>query len=870
MLLKTKLFVPKPPASIVQRERLTQILDAGIERKLTVVRAPAGFGKTSLVAHWITQRDYRVGWVSLDSADSDPARFTRHLIAAARQLHPTTCHALDLNDATQTQTLADVLPVLINDLAELRERSVLVLDDYHLIDHPDIHDGMTLLLEHTPQKLHLILMTRGEPALSLLPRLRVRGQVNEIASADLRFTTDEAAQFLQNMGVRVTAQQVALLEQRIEGWVAGLQLAAVTMQGRDDVAQFIDTLSGRHQYIVDYLAEEALRQRSADTRQFLLQTSVLEELTADLCNAVTQRTDSQHILARLQRQNLFIIPLDETGEWYRYHQFFDDFLGSQLERHAPDHIPELNRRAADWFLAHDQPRIGIKHLLIAQDYTTAATQITNLMGQLIVSGELAIVDKWLSQLPTTLIEESVALSLGYALTRVRAGDWRTAAARLEKLVVDAPPNLQALRLLIESEIALRRDQLPLAIDRAEQALRLLSPSLLRTHVVHQLLHQYALAGDLVNVRRMYEDLTVTIAPTVYAELNQLVEQGDSALSLGRLHEAARHYRQGIRRAGLSSLEQLPIVGAMHVGLGRVLHEWGEWAEAEKQLKHGLTLIHDTTLTGRQLLASTTLHRLMRRRGVQNSPYLAQAKTLIRAFNIAQLSAMFAAVEAEAALRRGDVEVATRWVRESQLPVAGVLVHLHTLEYRIMAEVLLARDRFVEALQLLTAIEAAAAAADQRLLLVEVIILQAVVLHRQGEEAQAVVLMRRGVTSAEVEAIIRPFTHYPKETIHLLRQLTDLDGFLPDFVDDLLTALGVPDAPTHTPDSVAPLLDALTDRELDVLTYLVQGYSNQAIADAMFVAVSTVRTHLRNLYGKLDARSRTHAIVRARELNLVST
>ncbi len=879
MLLKTKLYTPQAPTNFVPRPRLLQQLDNALHNRLTIVRAPAGFGKTTLVADWVAVRKLPTGWLSLDSADSDPSRFTRHLIAAARQISPTSCGAIDLHDLSNPLSLTDILPIFINDLADLAQHSILVLDDYHLVDSAKIQAGIGMLLEHTPINLHLIMTARGIPALTNLPRLRVRGQMVEIDSADLRFTPSEAAQFLSAVGLNLSASQVATLEERTEGWIAGLQLAAVSMHGREDIAGFIDALSGRHQYIVDYLAEEALGQSSAEIQQFLLETCVLDRLNASLCNAVTQREDSQRILNQLHRQSLFIIPLDDHGEWYRYHHFFDDFLAAQLERTAPATISALNRRAAAWFLQKNEPRTAIEHLLKAQDFAAAVEQISLLLPQMVAGGETNIVAQWLAQIPTAVIDASPALLVGHALIRVQMRDLRTAETAIEKVQTqpDLPPFLTAVIALIQSQIALMRDQLPTAIDRARASLDLLELTPLRTHVAYHLLTLYSLTGDLVAMRYVYDDLAATTAPSVRAELNQLVEQGDSAIALGLLHDAARRYRQGIQLAGFKNLEGLPIVGAMRVGLGRVLLEWGEWESAELQIKHGLTLLANTTLHGARIVGMTNLHRVLQQRGdtAAAAAKLAEAGTLIRSFNISQLNALFAAVEAEFALNRGDKEAASRWLRDCRLPIEGELVHFHTAEYRVLAQVLLAHERVAEAIIVLSAIEAAAREAEQQLLLVEALTLRGIGLARIGKEEEAVAVMRDAVESAESEGYIRPFLNHPAETTKLLQkvQKTDLAGFLPDYVDDLLNALGVTEPLIADGDEVAadaiPLLNTLTDRELDVLTYLVRGYSNQAIADAMFVAVSTTRTHLRNLYAKLDARSRTHAIARARELHLVS-
>lgn len=881
MLIKTKLFPPQPPPTFVPRQRLLQKLDAGAQGRLTAVHAPAGFGKTALVVNWLATRDEPVAWLSLETADSDPTRFTRYLIAALRIIHPATCAAIDLNDDGSVFAVNNLLPVLVNDLAELARPSLLVLDDYHLIDNADIHKALDLLLEHMPPNLKLVLISRGIPPLSLLPRLRVRRQANELGTADLRFTNEEVAQFLQNMGLALTPEQVDQLEARTEGWVAGLQLAAVSMQGRDDIGSFMESLNGRHRYIVDYLAEEALQQCSADTQQFLLQTCVLTRLSADLCNAVTQRRDSQQVLEQLHRQNLFIVPLDQTRTWYRYHHFFDDFLAAQLESRAPERIPELNQRAADWLIAHDEPRAAIQHLLAAGNFEQAGQHIATRIRQMVAGGEATILDDWLAQLPADVMATSPLLLLGQALIRARQGDWQTAQANLAQTETAGDAFLTAVFYLVQSEIALRQENLPQAITHAQRSLAQSGTLPVRLHISQHLLTLYRLSGALSAMRQMYEETAVGNASLLSLGFDHLVDQGDSALLMGRLHAAAAAYRQGLQQAKLQNATWLPIIGALHIGLGRVLLLWGEWQTAETHLQQGLAMLGDKIRHIAKINGLLSLHFLLQQKGemAAAADWLAQAEQLAYSVQIPTVNAIFQAFRAESALQRGDMAAAMRWVRQSRLPLPPAPIEQHTIEYRVMATILLAQGQLVEALRLLDALEAAARAADLRLLRVDALILRACVLAKQAQPAAALATMQTAVAAAEVEGMVRPFHNaaygIAGETavVTLLRQLrqTDLSGFLPDFVDELLTSLATETRPeTAEPPAtdVAPLLDPLTDRELDVLTHLVQGLSNQAIAEAMFVAVTTVRTHLRNLYSKLDAHSRTHAIARAIELNLV--
>lgn len=888
MLLKTKLYFPQPRPDFISRPRLLQQLDDGLQTKLTVVRAPAGYGKTTLVTDWISQRDIPIGWLSLDSADSDPTTFAKYLIAAAQQIQPTCCAEIN----TPSVTLNDILPVFINDLFELEADSLLVLDDYHLIQNDDVHQAVAYLLDNMPPRLHLLMTTRSVPALGLLPRLRVRGEMVEVDAAALRFTDDEAAQFLSSMRLSLTPEQVSLLGSRTEGWIAGLQLVAVSMQGRSDTDGFIEALSGRHQYIVDYLVEEALGQSSAELQQFLLDTCILKRFNASLCDAVRECEDSQQRLEELKRKNLFLIPLDNERHWFRYHHIFDQFLNGQLAKTAPHRTAELHHRAAGWFIEAGDARTATDHFLSAQAYAEAAELIANLMPQVVAGGEVDVIKRWLAQLPPNVFAATPVLLAMRALIDVRAGEWRSAqqdVARLQAMD-NLDPSIAGIVTLTASEIAMMQDDIPSAIELAERALQQFEPSSMKLHTANRLLNLYLLSGDLTEMRRIQAEIEPTVSPTLEDELHQLLLQAEMAFAVGLLHDAARLQQQGLQKARLANVMPLPIVGALQVGLGRVRFEWGDLDEAESLLVKGLETLMATLFHNQRISGTLSLYSVKRLQGdmAQAAKQLAQAGTLLRRFNVAKANAVMDAHEAQFALYQGDLQQATRWLRACGLSIEGENVQHHTMEYLVVANVLSAHGEMAQALPLLQQIEAVCREAQLRSRLVQALVAQAAVQLLAGNGEAAIAAMREGVKSAEPENIVRPFLEHAEPAKLLLQEIRQhkLDGFLSDFVDDLLGALGVdldtatrshqsaitqpikPLRPASDAADTVPLLDPLTEREMDVLGYLAQGLSNQAIADAMFVAVSTTRTHLSNLYSKLDARSRTHAVMRARELNLI--
>ncbi|MEM9505689.1 MAG: helix-turn-helix transcriptional regulator, partial [Cyanobacteria bacterium P01_E01_bin.43] len=430
-LLETKFFAPRWHQGRVSRPRLINRINP--QRKLTLVSAPAGFGKTTLLAEWIAAVPTRpVAWVSLDANDNDPAVFWTYLLTTLQNSHPSIgARSLQLLQSPQPPSIESVLMTLLNEVAAVEENVVLTLDDYHAIATPAIHDGMGFLLSHLPPQMHLILASRADPPLSLA-RLRSHGDLTELRVSDLRFTPDEAAAFLnQVMGLTISAADVAALEKRTEGWIAGLQLAALSLQGRENGADFVAAFSGGDRYIVDYLLEEVLQRQPEPVRHFLLQTAILERLSSDLCDAVTNQIGGQAMLETLERGNLFIVPLDNQRQWYRYHHLFADVLQAHALMESPEHLPELHERASNWYEQRALFAEAIRHALAAENFERAAMLIEQVWPTLRKRQQEATVLSWLKGLPDSLIRDRPVLSLVYALVLLNSGQIGEVEARLQ-------------------------------------------------------------------------------------------------------------------------------------------------------------------------------------------------------------------------------------------------------------------------------------------------------------------------------------------------------------------------------------------------------------------------------------------------------
>ena len=424
-ILATKLYIPPPRPKVVLRPRLIERLNEGLDRKLTLISAPAGFGKTTLVSEWVAGSERPAAWLSLDEGDNDPTRFLTYLVAALQTIAPDIGEGvLSVLQSPQPPPTESILTALLNEITAVPDDFVLVLDDYHVIDARPVDAALTFLLEHLPPQMHLVITTREDPQLPLA-RLRARGQLTELRAADLRFTPSEAAAFLNEvMGLNLSAEDIAALETRTEGWIAGLQLAALSMRGREDVPGFIRAFAGDNRYIVDYLVEEVLQRQPERVRSFLLQTSILDRLSGPLCDAVTGQEEGNALLEALERGNFFVVPLDDRRHWYRYHHLFADVLHAHLMAEQPDQVPTLHRRASEWYEQHGSAADAIRHALAAEDFERAADLVELAVPAMRRSRQEATLLGWLKALPDELIQCRPVLSVAYAGTLLQAASSR--------------------------------------------------------------------------------------------------------------------------------------------------------------------------------------------------------------------------------------------------------------------------------------------------------------------------------------------------------------------------------------------------------------------------------------------------------------
>ena len=874
-LLNTKLYMPPPRHDLVARPRLREKLDRSLRdgHPLTLVSAPAGYGKTTLVSAWLSDAKQPFTWFALDADDNDPVRFAVYLLAALQKIDPNTGQTAQTMLQTPGPPSPQVfLTSLINDIAARPDPFVLVLDDYHLIQALPIHQQLAFLLEHQPPQMHLVIITREDPLLPLA-RLRARGQITEIRQRDLKFTEEEATNFLrQVMQLDLSHQDIATLQQRTEGWIAGLQLAALSMQRSEDIRQFVTEFAGSHRYVLDYLVEEIFQRQTPEVQDFLLKTSILDRLTAPLCNAVAERDDSRDVLLALDQANLFIVRLDEARQWYRYHRLFRDLL--RIQQGALD-LASLHRRAARWFEQNGFPYEALDHVLMAEDWDGAERLMEPTAAQAINNGQFATLNRWLNALPEARLRGSSRLAAlkGWVLLSqgqfAAAGTWAGLAADL--LPPDAPPMSQALVACLQTYLAQIKSDIPQVIELAQRALALLEeedPHGLRGAALSNLASAQMDIGDIPAATRTLREL---------ARLGQAGGHPISAVSAlsnlawlehlqGKAREAIALCQQALGLCVDARGNPLPLAGQARVALGLIYYDLNELAHAQEHLVQGLELGRQLGPTSGAMQAVFTLARIQHLMG-ETETALATVASACRAasqLNLAQANVFVAAYEADFQLTLGNVQAAARWAETAGVLLTDSPVFIREAEYFTYARLLLAQNRPADAQTLLANLERYARSGGFVRSLITVCILQALAQQALGQKEQALARLEEAVRLAAPEGYRRAFLDEGQAVLALLPRVRHL---APNFVGDLLGGAPpepVRDRPAFMP---PPLVEPLSERELEVLGLVAEGLSNREIADKLFLSVGTVKTHIHNIYGKLGVTGRPQAIVRARELNL---
>jgi len=899
-LLATKLYFPTPRPHGVLRPRLIACLDAGLHRPLTLIAAPAGFGKTTLTSAWVASHDRPAAWLSLDAGDNDLARFLAYLVAALQTIaRHIGAGVSDLLRSPRPPPTESILTALLNEIAALPRDVVLVLDDYHVIEATPVDDALTFLVEHLPPPMHLVIATREDPPLPLA-RLRARGQLTEVRAADLRFTVAEAAEFLTHvMGLSLTATEIAALEERTEGWIAGLQLAALSMRGREDVAGFVRAFAGNHRYIADYLVEEVLQHQPAPIRSFLLQTAILERLYGPLCDAVTGQGGGGARLEGLERGNFFVVPLDDQRHWYRYHHLFADVLHAHLLDEQPGQVATLHRRASAWYELHDSSPDAIRHALAAGDFVRAADLIEPIWPAMGRSRQVATFLGWLKALPDALLHRRPVLGVAYAHALLGSGVFEGVEDRLRDAErwldtttdVCGRSDASAAGMVVVDEEAFRRLPGSIAIARAGQALAQGDVAATATYARRALalapeddylrrggaaaflgLASWA-SGDLEAAHRSYATGMAHLqrAGNIADAIGGAIALADLRIAQGRLGEAMNTYERGLRLATEQGSLVLQGAADMHVGMSELHRERGDFDAATQHLLRSQELGEHTGFPQNPYRWRVAMARVQEARGDLDGA-LALLDEAERRYvsdfypNVRPVAAMRARVWAA----QGRVSEALDWARARGLSAGDDLDYLREYEHITVARILIAeyeRDHanraLREAMELLERLLHAAEAGERTGSAIEILVLQALAHRIQGDIPAALVPLSRALILAEPEGYVRMFVGEGPPMATLLENAAK-HGIVPTYVHHLRTAYGT--IAERVPGKQG-LIEPLSERERDVLRLLRSDLNGPDIARELMVSLNTMHTHTKNIYSKLGVNTRRAAVRRAEELDL---
>lgn len=897
LLLSTKLYHPSLRPGFISRPRLLTKLNRGLSGRLTLISAPAGFGKTSLLAEWLQQEKEtaalcRFAWLSLDQNDNDLNRFLAYLIAAVQTV-TAACgqDALARLQSSESPSTADtILTMLINELSQLEDKIGLIMDDYHLISSPAIHTALHFLLDHLPPQLHLIIATRSDPPLALA-RWRARGLLNEIRAADLRFTAAETAAFLhQTLDYPLSEENMNRLAKRTEGWAAGLQLAALSLRHLDTAAadQFVINFGGSNRHIFDYLVEEVLQRQPRCVQQFLLYTTHLERLTASLCDAVTNLHEwdetqtaacaiaspltAQAILNYLTENNLFLVPLDTHGRWFRYHTFFAETVQARLQEIEPERLPQLHRRAGRWYAAHNDPEQAIRHALAAQDTELAADLIEQETERLWTQGHLDVALTWLSALPQETRLTRLRLGLLYSWLLYLHDRWDEAvenishlAASIEALALDAPH-----RRLIHGRYAAIQGAMSTQQQKAATTIRWMKMALadLPADDIHW--RQVAMVG--LGLAQLADGEAAAAMKTLHQTALTCEQHNDLYLAFAAWwHQLEACWAQGRLQVAAVCLQRiealaeqdegnwLNLMGHAAVGWGMLAYERNELKTAARYLTAALPQIWPGGQVRVVLAGYLTFAKVAQAQGdpEEMHRHLETAAQLVSQSNLTAEQPLLAATTARLLLAEEQL-LEAHWQLESQQITSELPADFrYEIGLLTLVRLYLAEHRSEEAIALLNRLQAPAQTAERHGSLIEIYLLQALALAQQQQLDRAVAVLQQALELAEPEPYGRLFINEGRPLRYLLRQLTPHSPYVTQLLAQIEGG------------TVAPsLADPLTERELEILHLVAEGATNREIAEQLVITLGTVKGHLNHILSKLDAQNRTEAVALGRELHLL--
>lgn len=895
-LLSTKLNIPPRCQNLVSRPRLLQRMNASLNNKLTLISAPAGFGKTTLISEWVRENDLSTAWVSLDDGDNDLTRFLRYIIAALQTVDDEIGTAtLDLLSSSHSNSLESILTQLINEVSSIPDPMAVIIDDYQVIDYQSIHDAVCFLIEHIPHQVQVVIASRIDPPLPIA-QLRARGQLIELREADLQFTPDETTTYLtEEMGLKLGKSDLETLAAKTEGWIASLQLAAISIKDRTDTSDFIVAFSGRHEFIVDYLTDEVLKKLPKGISNFLLQTSILKQLTAGLCNKVTGLENGQSTLETLQKNNLFVISLDNERQWFRYHALFAEMLRKRLIEEQADLIPVLHRRAAQWYERHGQSDLAIHHALEAEDYDHASSIVERIAEEILVRSELKSLLKWVDALPKEIVKTRPHLMIYYAFALMLSGG---DLENVELIIQDAlnagdRKDISGEVSAIQALIATLKGDFEKSIMCSHHAMEALPLDniYLRSLVINNLGMAYVSAGD---VDAAHEMLTAAakageLADNYMSMTMALRRLAEVSFISGDLYKIIDICKRGQTLSVYPSGKPLPVVGLLMDQHGIVLREWNELKAADQYIQDGIELV----LKWSEYMTITnylSLALVKQARGEAREAQLAvdTAKQISeRTKTQSMIPIIISFFQTRLWLQQGKISKAKQWGKEYQ-PLSTFLeergldpkYHHHLLETEgiLLARLQLSLGDWEKALRVLDPLLEAARNLNRKGRVIEILILQALAFWSGSESERASKSLYEALILAEPQGYIRMFVDEGEPMRELLTLLLDGNGngdkgeseVSKKYINRLLTEIIAEKTGNQVTQelSSAGLIEPLSNRELEVLRYLVTRLTSTEIARELCISPNTTRFHIKNIYAKLGVHRRSDAVNKAKQIRLL--
>ncbi|MEO1439352.1 MAG: LuxR C-terminal-related transcriptional regulator [Chloroflexota bacterium] len=900
-ILATKLYTPMPRSGAVQRSRLIERLNAGLRGKLTLVSAPAGFGKTTLITEWLPAVEHPIAWLSLDAGDSEPSQFFRYIVAALQTVAPDLGQGLlSLVELPQPPPLQSLMTPLLNKIAAIPHDIVFVMDDYHIIDNQEIDAALAFLIDNQPPQFHLVITTREDPHLPLA-RLRVRGELTELRAADLRFTSDEASSFFnQAMGLSLLPEHIAALETRTEGWIAGLQLAAISMQGQQDTDTFIQSFTGSHHFVLDYLVEEVLSRQPSHIQVFLLYTSILERVSSSLCEAVLQDTQypAQQTLEHIQQANLFLIPLDNERRWFRYHHLFGDLLRKRLAQATDVDVKTLHIRASDWYEQNDQRSEAIHHALAAEDFERAADMIEQAWaashGTAFQNGEQ---HGWMQALPMAVYHNRPVLSAAYGWVLLDFGDLDAAGERLGDaeywLDIGNQPDHAASEMIVVDQSEFQRLPATVASARAFHALALgdIPNTIKYGQQVLALVeksdhHRRGIATSIMGLAHWYTGNLETAYQFMAAGMEYMYKLGnihfalsstfglaDILLGQGRLLDAIALYKQCLHVA-----ESQPYVvqgiADLYMGLGDLYREQNDLEIARDYLNKSEALGKQAGLPDWRVRFCKIQARMKQISGDFDEALdlLNEAERLYYITPVPNIRPI-EAMKARVWIAQGHLDHAIAWASRERITPDDDTTFLREFELITLVRLHMAQLRQqnthshpTEVIELLERLQNAAQVGKRHGSLIEILILQVLLQQLLSNIEGALTALQQALQIAEPEGYVRLFIDEGPPMRAMLSTALE-HGITPTYTQKLITAFE-PDKKPERAIAAQPLIDPLSDRELEILRLVADGLSNREIANRLYLALDTIKGHNRRIYAKLGVKRRTEAVAHARDVGLI--